>query len=222
MEQAMNLHDVWHYCQQLMTLPMNQIETIPLEKLASLYETANLYVREETYRLANELGILGINDVQLHGIYKNYWGTCSSKGKIVLSLSILFDFDYIGLQCVIIHELCHIKYLNHRKEFWKLYERCIRTVGIIDDEYDGWKKTCVEDSPFMFRSPGKYILRRKYTVIRNKMFSRKIRDYVMYDNYLVQRPISYCNKDLSKPGIYCENRKQEYIYYLNSTKHQES
>lgn len=72
MEQIRNLYEVWQYCQQFIKQRMNQIDNFPSEDLACLYEQANQYIREETYRLANELGIIGINDVQMHGIYKKH------------------------------------------------------------------------------------------------------------------------------------------------------
>lgn len=133
MEHKRNLYEVWRCCQQLIKQRMNLIDSLPSEDLAFLYELANQYIREETYRLANELGIIGINDVQMHGIYKkNVLGKCYNSGRIVLNFSILFYLDYIGVQSVIIHELCHIVHPNHKKDFWLLYERCIRKVGIID------------------------------------------------------------------------------------------
>lgn len=49
------------------------------------------------------------------------WGSCSSKGNINLNLRL------VGLpqelqDYVMLHELCHLKYLNHGKEFHALLE----------------------------------------------------------------------------------------------------
>lgn len=53
---------------------------------------------------------------------KTRWGSCSSDGHI----SINFDIIYHGRECleyVIIHELCHLKFMNHSKDFWDLVEK---------------------------------------------------------------------------------------------------
>ncbi len=52
---------------------------------------------------------------------KTRWGSCSSHHKINLNSKLLFLprrlVDY-----VIIHELCHTKFLNHSSNFWNLVE----------------------------------------------------------------------------------------------------
>ena len=53
---------------------------------------------------------------------KTRWGSCSSKNNISLNYKILFLpprlRDYI-----IVHELCHLKELNHGRKFWSLVEK---------------------------------------------------------------------------------------------------
>jgi len=50
---------------------------------------------------------------------KSRWGSCTYKGKITLN-SELIKLDETFFEYVIIHELCHLKYHNHGKEFYRL------------------------------------------------------------------------------------------------------
>jgi predicted metal-dependent hydrolase len=50
---------------------------------------------------------------------RSRWGSCTSKGKITIS-SELIKLDSRLTEYVIIHELCHLRYHNHGKEFYKL------------------------------------------------------------------------------------------------------
>ncbi|MCX6302199.1 MAG: SprT family zinc-dependent metalloprotease [Bacteroidia bacterium] len=50
---------------------------------------------------------------------KSRWGSCTSKGKVTIS-SELVKLDERFTEYVIIHELCHLIYHNHGKEFYKL------------------------------------------------------------------------------------------------------
>lgn len=211
-ERFNNLHEVWQYSQQLMQLTVNQIDGLHGGCLVNLYEQANSHIREETYKLANELGVIGIKDVQLHGIYKkSALGKCFKDGRIVLSFEILFYLDYSGVLGVLIHELCHIVHQNHKKEFWQLYESCIRKVGLIDNNYNGWKeKQNNANDPFMYLTPWKCTIHsKKYGVIRKKMFCGKT--YVMSDRFPICRSISKF-KQKNHYGLYPEARKQEYIH----------
>jgi len=50
------------------------------------------------------------------------WGSCSAKGAISLNIKLIqVPVEYIDY--VVIHELCHLKYLNHEPKFYKLLSR---------------------------------------------------------------------------------------------------
>lgn len=52
---------------------------------------------------------------------KATWGICSSKRKISINLN-LMAYSRQAIEYVCLHELCHLKYMNHSKKFWDLVE----------------------------------------------------------------------------------------------------
>ncbi len=59
---------------------------------------------------------------------KSRWGSCSSGGRIAISYD-LIRLDSRFAEYVMIHELCHLRHLNHGKEFYTL----------LSEIYPGWK-----------------------------------------------------------------------------------
>ncbi len=53
---------------------------------------------------------------------KTRWGSCSSSGTISLNDQLLF-VPGDTVEYLMIHELCHRRYLNHSANFWRLVER---------------------------------------------------------------------------------------------------
>ena len=52
---------------------------------------------------------------------KTRWGSCSSKGNLNFNYKILFlDSDLADY--IIVHELCHLKEMNHGVNFWQQVE----------------------------------------------------------------------------------------------------
>jgi hypothetical protein len=63
---------------------------------------------------------------------KSRWGSCSSNGKVTLNAE-LIKLDDRFADYVIIHELCHLKFHNHGKDFYRL-------LGEIIPDYKSIKK----------------------------------------------------------------------------------
>lgn len=57
------------------------------------------------------------------------WGSCNKKGKINLNIE-LIKAPKSCIEYVIIHEMCHLKHLNHSAKFFKL----------LDSTYPEWEK----------------------------------------------------------------------------------
>ena len=65
---------------------------------------------------------------------KYAWGSCSSKKNITINLE-LIKYSEKAIKYVILHELCHIKHMNHSKEFWELVEKYMPEYKEIQKEF---------------------------------------------------------------------------------------
>lgn len=52
---------------------------------------------------------------------KSAWGSCSSTKNISIALK-LVEHSPKAFEYVVLHEVCHLKYMNHSKQFWQMVE----------------------------------------------------------------------------------------------------
>ena len=64
---------------------------------------------------------LHIHDISLHyGFYKSKWGSCTPrKKKICFNVNLIF-MPLSFVDAILLHEIAHLFYLNHGKEFYNL------------------------------------------------------------------------------------------------------
>ncbi len=96
---------------------------LPKSTRVSPKRQAYLNYKEEARQvITSELATLA----KLHGFAykrvairdtKRSWGSCSAHGNLNFSYKLLFVPDCIR-EYVIVHELCHLRHLHHRAEFW--------------------------------------------------------------------------------------------------------
>ena len=65
--------------------------------------------------------------------FKRAWGNCSNKKVIKLNTKLVMYSDN-AIEYVCIHELCHLKYLNHSKAFWNLVKNYMPNYKMIEKE----------------------------------------------------------------------------------------
>ena len=63
---------------------------------------------------------------------KYAWGSCSSKKNISLNSELMYKEKDV-IDYVVVHELAHLKYMNHQKDFWNL-------VGLFIPDYKEKRK----------------------------------------------------------------------------------
>lgn len=64
---------------------------------------------------------------------KTRWGSCSERKTINLNIQMLFLPKQLSDQ-VLLHELCHLKHLNHSKDFWSLVKSFEPNYKILEKE----------------------------------------------------------------------------------------
>lgn len=80
---------------------------------------AERYFHQKVERLASIYGFQ-YNSIRIRNM-KSRWGSCSPKKNLCFNLK-LMKFNSKIIEYVIIHELCHLKFMNHSKNYWNLVE----------------------------------------------------------------------------------------------------
>ena len=88
-------------------------------EVAELRRQAKAYLPGRLAELAAEHGF-SYNQVRIKHNASN-WGSCSAKKNINLNLNLMRLPEELR-DYVMLHELCHLKYMNHGKEFHALME----------------------------------------------------------------------------------------------------
>ena len=82
-----------------------------------LRDQAKMFIPGRVDELASRLG-LTYNRVSIRG-QKSRWGSCSSKKNINLNWKLIMTPPHI-IDYTIVHELLHLRQMNHSKAFWNL------------------------------------------------------------------------------------------------------
>ncbi|MBL4931416.1 M48 family metallopeptidase [Clostridium paridis] len=95
-------------------------ETIIKNLLTEWYKKiGKAYLSKMFVEKAETLGFK-FNDVRVKDV-NTRWGSCSSKGNINLNYRLIMMPEEV-INYVMIHELCHLREMNHSKNFWTLVE----------------------------------------------------------------------------------------------------
>lgn len=67
---------------------------------------------------------------------KTRWGSCSKKGNLNFNYRIVFLPDRLA-RYLVVHELCHLKELNHSRKFWGLVGAFLPNYKLLRKELKG-------------------------------------------------------------------------------------
>ncbi|AOW76745.1 hypothetical protein A3Q34_07705 [Colwellia sp. PAMC 20917] len=84
---------------------------------AWLKQQTYAYIDENLSLYAEKIGVLPKSfKVRL---YKSRWGSCNSRSELSFSSLLAMTPKWI-IDYVIVHELCHLRHMNHSTKFWQL------------------------------------------------------------------------------------------------------
>lgn len=87
-------------------------------------------------RVAARARMIGVEPQRLQfRLQRTRWGSCSARGTVSLNAALLL-LPAVQADYVIVHELCHLRHLNHSKRFWKLVERHVPGCRELDRALD--------------------------------------------------------------------------------------
>lgn len=105
------------------------LDKIPQEKKQLLKKQLEIYLKQESFKiilpiLNKYLTILNlsINSISFRPM-KTRWGSCNSYKKYININSLLISSPVEAIEYVILHEIAHLEFPHHQKEFWEFIEK---------------------------------------------------------------------------------------------------
>ena len=103
-----------------------------------LLRTANRLLAPRVAALAAATGVR-YSQVSIRR-QRSRWGSCSARGTISLNCCLLFQRPEV-VDYLIVHELMHVKHMNHSARFWQAVERHCADWRALDRELvQGWRR----------------------------------------------------------------------------------
>ena len=113
------LEEVIEQCRGWIEEQLGKVTEPPFteEELAELTEKAKEYLPK---RVAHFAALIGVEYGRITiRKQRTRWGSCSSKGNLNFNCLLMLAPEGV-IDSVVIHELCHLKEMNHSKAFYEL------------------------------------------------------------------------------------------------------
>lgn len=116
-------------------MPERTEEVVPLsfEDIQKLADKALEYIPQRVSYYASLMGVQ-YGRITIRN-QRTRWGSCSAKGNLNFNCLLMLTPPEV-IDSVVVHELCHLKEMNHSKKFYAL------VLAVYPDYYkhDGWLK----------------------------------------------------------------------------------
>lgn len=98
----------------------SKLEKITFEQVKELADQAVEYIPKRV-KYYDEKENFVYNKITIKNLVSR-WGSCSTKGNLNFNCLLMLTPDYV-IDYIVVHELCHLREMNHSEKFWAEVEK---------------------------------------------------------------------------------------------------
>ncbi len=98
----------------------SKLEKITFEQIKELADQAVEYIPKRVKYYAEKENFV-YNKITIKNLVSR-WGSCSTKGNLNFNCLLMLMPDYV-IDYIVVHELCHLREMNHSEKFWAEVEK---------------------------------------------------------------------------------------------------
>lgn len=98
----------------------SKLEKITFEQVKELADQAVEYIPKRVKYYAEKENFV-YNKITIKNLVSR-WGSCSTKGNLNFNCLLMLTPDYV-IDYIVVHELCHLREMNHSEKFWTEVEK---------------------------------------------------------------------------------------------------
>lgn len=98
----------------------SKLEKITFEQIKELADQAVEYIPKRVKYYAEKENFV-YNKITIKNLVSR-WGSCSTKGNLNFNCLLMLTPDYV-IDYIVVHELCHLREMNHSEKFWAKVEK---------------------------------------------------------------------------------------------------
>lgn len=98
----------------------SKLEKITSEQVKELADQAVEYIPKRVKYYAEKENFV-YNKITIKNLVSR-WGSCSTKGNLNFNCLLMLTPDYV-IDYIVVHELCHLREMNHSEKFWAEVEK---------------------------------------------------------------------------------------------------